>query len=188
MRIILGIGNPGSRYINTRHNIGFMLLDYFAAKNNLSFCSSEKDYQYAVGRFEDFTYALVKPSTYVNLSGEAALGALQKFDSSIEDILVLADDINLPTGKIRVRMRGGDGGHNGMNSIIYHLESDEFPRMRFGIGNDFEKGFMAEYVLSKFTKEELTQLEGPFDAALSLIECFIHGGGKAMLDLNSKNK
>ena len=186
MRIIFGIGNPGNRYSQTRHNSGFLLLDQYAQKNSLPFIASKNDYFFAEGKTAQSGFSLIKPTTYVNNSGIAALQAMEDFNIPITDFLVVADDLNLETGKVRVRVGGGDGGHNGINSIIYHLNSDDFPRLRIGIGNNFDKGEMADYVLSPFTNEEFTLISGAFNEAVMLIDEFIQGGIKQMLDANSK--
>ena len=186
MRLILGIGNPGKRYLYTRHNAGFLLLDHYAQKNSLLFKASKNDYYFAEGKTADCGFSLIKPSTYVNNSGIAALQAMEEFNVQITDLLVIADDVNLETGKFRIRANGGDGGHNGMNSIIYHLNSDNFPRLRIGIGNDFGRGKMADYVLSTFSIEEERLISKVFDDTLVLIDEFIKLGTKGMLDANSK--
>ena len=186
MRIILGIGNPGSRYQLNRHNIGFMLLDYFANKNSLSFSPSKGDYYFASGGLEQSHYILIKPTTYVNNSGLAASDALKLFNIDVTDFLVVYDDINLEFTKLRVRASGGDGGHNGISSIIYHLSTNKFPRLRIGVGGDFEKGEMATYVLTNFNNSEIKLLNKTFDEGSALIEEFIKGGLKQMLDANSK--
>ena len=186
MRIIFGIGNPGNRYSQTRHNSGFLLLDQYAQKNSLPFIASKNDYFFAEGKTAQSGFSLIKPTTYVNNSGIAALQAIEDFNIPITDFLVLADDLNLETGKVRIRVGGGDGGHNGINSIIYHLNSDDFPRLRIGIGNNFGKGEMADYVLSPFTNEEFILISGAFNEAVILIDEFIQGGIKQMLDANSK--
>jgi PTH1 family peptidyl-tRNA hydrolase len=186
VRLILGIGNPGKRYSFTRHNAGFLLLDNYAQKNSLSFKASKNDYYYAEGKTADSGFSLIKPTTYVNESGIAALQAIEEYDIQITDLLVIADDVNLEPGKFRIRANGGDGGHNGMNSIIYHLNSDNFPRLRIGIGNDFGRGKMADYVLSDFSREEEVLISKVFDETIVLIDEFIKNGTKGMLDANSK--
>ncbi len=186
MRIILGIGNPGSRYAGNRHNVGFLLLDYFANKNSLNFYPSKNDYYYSEGKIEEFSYTLIKPSTYVNNSGLAAAQIMRKYELNAHDLLVVYDDLNLNVADCRVKISGGDGGHNGISSIIYHTASDQFPRIRIGIGNDFEKGKMAEYVLSDFKDSEIDILKNTFEYASNLIKGFIKGGLKLMLDTNSK--
>lgn len=187
MRAVLGIGNPGNNYSNTRHNIGFMLLDYLAGKLNLRFKAAKKDYYYVLGELNDSPFVFVKPTTYVNLSGTAALDIVNNYKIDIEDLLVICDDINLDTAQLRLKASGGDGGHNGVNSIIYHLESDRFPRLRFGIGRNFPQGKMADYVLSPFNKEEFQLLDNSFGFASELIVEFIKGGLKASLDYYSKS-
>jgi peptidyl-tRNA hydrolase, PTH1 family len=186
VRIVFGIGNPGSRYSQTRHNSGFLLLDQYAQKNSLPFVTSKNDYFFAEGKTAQSGFSLIKPTTYVNNSGVAALQALEEYNIPIADFLVIADDINLETGKVRIRVGGGDGGHNGINSIIYHLNSDDFPRLRIGIGNNFGKGEMADYVLSVFAKEELAIISAALNEGVALIDEFIRGGIKQMLDTNSK--
>ncbi len=186
MRIILGIGNPGRRYSFNRHNVGFMLLDYIAVKESLSFHPSMADYYYAEGKIGNSQYNLIKPSTYVNESGIAALQALQLNKTDIKDFLVVVDDLNLKFGELKVNASGGDSGHNGMSSIIYHLNSNQFPRFRIGIGSSFEKGKMADYVLTDFNKEEIESLKNTFSLGLTLIKEFVSGGIKQMLDANSR--
>ncbi|MGE5498434.1 MAG: aminoacyl-tRNA hydrolase [Syntrophothermus sp.] len=182
----MGIGNPGNRYSLTRHNAGFMLLDQFAEKHKLGFRSSKKDYIYARGEFNDSPFLLIKPTTYVNLSGQAAADVLSEYLIPPEDLLVVCDDINLDTGRLKIKASGGDGGHNGVNSIIYHLNSDQFPRLRFGIGRDFQAGQMADYVLSRFPDNELPMLNEAMTFGVQLLESFIAGGLKSALDFYSK--
>ncbi|MDR3667968.1 MAG: aminoacyl-tRNA hydrolase, partial [Ignavibacteriaceae bacterium] len=162
------------------------LLDLYAQKNSLHFTASKNDYFFAEGKTAQSGFSLIKPSTFVNNSGIAALQAITEYNTPVEDFLVIADDINLETGKVRIRIGGGDGGHNGINSIIYHLNSDEFPRLRIGIGNNFGKGEMADYVLSSFSNDEFTIISTAFNEAVQLIDQFIQGGIKQMLDANSK--
>ena len=187
MRAILGIGNPGREYENTRHNAGFDILDRFAESHSLVFKPSKGDY-YLAGS-EDFAtpFFLIKPTTYVNNSGLAAKDFIEKYNLDANDLLVIADDINLDLGKIRIRKSGGDGGHNGIASLIYHLNTDQFPRLRFGIGNDFQKGNMASYVLDKFDDEIRTSLEPKFKFVSELIYEYVKGGLPYMLNFFSKN-
>ena len=186
MRIILGIGNPGRRYSFNRHNVGFMFLDYMAVKESLSFLPSKGDFYYAEGKINNSEFSLIKPSTYVNDSGKAALQALQLYNAEIKDLLVVVDDLNLKFTDFKVNSSGGDGGHNGMSSIIYHLNSNQFPRIRIGIGTSFEKGKMADYVLTDFNKEEIESLKNSFSLGVILTKEFIRGGTKQMLDTNSR--
>lgn len=188
MRAVFGIGNPGSRYENTRHNAGFIILDRFAEKRRLSFLPGKENYYYTRGAIGSSSFILIKPTTYVNLSGQAAAHIINELNIRPEEFLVVYDDINLETGNIRLRKSGGDGGHNGMHSLIYYLETDNFPRLRFGIGNNFDKGDMAQYVLSPFKKEELQNLDDSFSLSESLIEEFIKGGFQDSLNFFSKFK
>ena len=186
MRLILGIGNPGSKYENNRHNVGFIILDHLASLNSISFSAAKGDYYSASGSLEGNKYQLIKPTTYVNNSGLAASQVLEKYNLDVKDLLVIHDDVNLKHSEIRVKARGGDGGHNGLSSLIYHLMSDEFPRIRIGVGNDFGKGEMADYVLSDFSIEEMKALEEKFDTIKTLINEFINGGLSKLLDANSR--
>jgi PTH1 family peptidyl-tRNA hydrolase len=182
LRCVVGLGNPGKKYESTRHNIGFLVLDKFAEKNRLNFLPSKKDYYYSEGALATSEFFLLKPATYMNLSGTALLDFVSERQIDLENILVVFDDVNLPSGKIRLRKSGSDGGHNGIKSIIYNLQNDNFARLRFGIGSDFHKGEMADYVLSKFTANEFPIIEKQIDFAVELIEEFIKGGYKAMAD------
>jgi peptidyl-tRNA hydrolase, PTH1 family len=186
VRIILGIGNYGGRYKNNRHNVGFMLLDYLAEKFNISFKPSKNDYLFSRGELNKKDFLLIKPVAFVNNSGVAAHQLAEEYSLKPQDMLVVVDDLNLPLAHFRLRVSGGDGGHNGLASIIYHLNSNKFPRIRIGIGQAFEKGNMAGYVLSDLDKNERILLENSFKDAAQLIEEFIHGGIKQLLDANSK--
>jgi PTH1 family peptidyl-tRNA hydrolase len=186
LRVVLGIGNPGNRYRYNRHNVGFLVLDYFATLNSLSFIPSPGDYFHSEGDLEGYNYKLIKPAAYVNNSGITASQVIENEKIEIKDLLVIHDDVHLPFADFRVKIKGGDGGHNGLNSIIYHLASEDFPRIRIGIGNNFEKGGMAEYVLSDFNPEEIAQLKNPFNSAVTLIKEFITGGIEGLLDANSR--
>jgi PTH1 family peptidyl-tRNA hydrolase len=186
VRLILGIGNPGNKYKYTRHNTGFLVLDYVASLNSLSFSPSQGDYYAAEGIIEGNNYQLIKPVTYINNSGLAVKQVLEANKLDIESLLVIHDDVNIPQTEIRVKVSGSDGGHNGLASIIWHLMSDGFARIRIGIGNDFKKGGMADYVLSDFTVDEMKMLEGTFKAASTLISGFIKSGINGLLDENSR--
>lgn len=187
MRAVLGLGNPGFKYDNTRHNVGFKILDLFLEKHKFKLSPGKGDFFFMQGRFDECDFIIVKPATYMNLSGLAARDIADQFGLNVEDLLVVADDVNLKPGKIRIRQSGGDGGHNGIRSIIYQLESDNFPRLRFGVGNDFKTGEMADYVLSKFNDNILSSIQPMLNFSISLIEEFIVGGTQAMLNLFSKS-
>ena len=150
MKLIVGLGNPGKKYARTRHNIGFMCLDVFAKDHGLQF-SYDKKFTADVTRYKDTL--LIKPRTYMNLSGNAVAPVVDYYDIDPEDVLVIYDDLDLPTAKVRLRYKGGSGGHNGMRSIIAALGSEEFKRVKFGISKPASKE-TKDYVLSRFNKSE----------------------------------
>jgi PTH1 family peptidyl-tRNA hydrolase len=186
LRTVFGIGNPGHHYAANRHNVGFLILDYYASKKKIEFSPSKGEYFQASGSIGEIKFLLIKPTTYVNRSGIAAKEVFDSHNLEPEDILVICDDTNLNTGTLRVRLAGGDGGHNGLASIIYNLNSNYFPRIRIGVGQSAEKVSLADFVLSDFNENEIRKLQPAFENTILLIEEFISGGSKAMLDLNSK--
>ena len=186
MQVIIGIGNPGSRYRFNRHNVGFQFLDYFAEKKSLNFKASKSDYYFAEWGSDNNPFLLVKPSSYVNNSGIPVLSVLEEYKIQLNNLLVIVDDINIPVSIIRVRKSGGDGGHNGLGSIIYHLNSQDFPRLRIGIGNDFESGNLPDYVLSDFNEDEFKKLLKTFDVCSILVDEFINDGFQKMLNSYSR--
>ena len=158
--LIVGLGNIGAEYTNTRHNIGFMVLDSLANTKEAKF-ETKRYADISEIRHKGKSIYLIKPSTYMNLSGKAVNYWLQELKVSQENLLVITDDIALPFGKIRLRPKGSDGGHNGLKHINETLQSENYARMRIGVGNDFPKGFQAEYVLSPFDaaqEEKLPEL------------------------------
>jgi len=187
LRAIVGLGNPGKRYELTRHNVGFMVLDKFAEKYNLSFRNTEFDYVFSEGRVDDTSdFFLVKPTTYMNMSGVAIASFMRTHNLTPEDIIVIYDDLNLEAGRIRPRRSGNDGGHNGVRSLIGQIQSEMFPRIRFGIGSKFEKGKMIDFVLSRFLDSELRLIEPQISITMELLEQFVLGGVQHMLDYYSK--
>jgi PTH1 family peptidyl-tRNA hydrolase len=186
VRAVLGIGNIGLRYQLNRHNAGFLVLDYFAQNRSIKFRAAKGDYYICEGDLNQVHYFLIKPSNYVNNSGVAALQFLEKHKIDISDLLVICDDVNMKMGKLRVRKSGGDGGHNGLASIIYHLNSDQFPRLRIGIGSDFNEGELSSYVLDDFSENDAKILKTVLKDSSLLVEEFIVGGIEALLNANSK--
>jgi len=185
LKAIIGLGNPGARYENTRHNIGFMILDAFAEKHKLRFTPDKGEY-YSVGsNLVASHFYLYKPTTFMNLSGNAVSHIIELKDLPLEDIMIITDDINLPTGNIRFREAGGDGGHNGLSSIIYSLETEKFNRLRFGVGNEFEDSEMPKYVLDNFYENEKEIIRLGVGFSVSLIERFIIGDKKEMMNFYS---
>lgn len=151
--LIAGLGNIGPDYSNTRHNIGFKVLDALAGASNAVF-SAKRYGDIARIKHKGRTFILLKPSTFMNLSGKAVAYWLKAEKLSIEKLLVIVDDVALPIGTLRLRKKGGDGGHNGLFDIIQVLGTQEFARLRFGIGGDFSKGNQVQYVLGEWTPEE----------------------------------
>lgn len=153
MKLIVGLGNPGQRYVGTRHNVGFMVVDYLAEEKQARFRSGKGEYEYAELVLQQEQVLLIKPTTYMNLSGTAVRQAMHYYKISTDDLLVLCDDAALPMGKIRARKEGSDGGQKGLRSVIFELNHDRFARLRIGIGRH-ENMDLADYVLSRFTEEE----------------------------------
>jgi peptidyl-tRNA hydrolase, PTH1 family len=185
VRLILGIGNPGSRYKLNRHNVGFLFLDHFAKKHSIQFKPSKGDYYRAEGDISGSEFLLIKPTTYVNNSGIPAKDILDEKSLTPSELLVIFDDVNLPFGRFRLKAFGSSGGHNGMSSIIYHLNSDQFPRIRIGIDRSKEES-LSDYVLSDFNSTEFLELEKIFDLISVITGDFITGGIKTALDTNSR--
>lgn len=169
--LIAGLGNIGPEYKNTRHNIGFQILDALAEASNISF--KDKRFGFvAEYKFKARTFILLKPTTYVNLSGRAVNYWLQKEKIDINNLLVLVDDIALPFGTLRVRAKGGAGGHNGLENINQVLGRNDYARLRFGIGDDFYKGYQVNYVLGEWSKEEQKELKFKIDDSIEIIKSF----------------
>ncbi len=185
-RAIIGLGNPGKRYEATRHNVGFMALDFFATQKNVSGEDFYKSYYYVKTSIGDQRLILCKPWTYMNLSGEAILDLMEKEAVSPSDLLVLYDDVALPAGRIRLRRNGGSGGHNGMESIIAALGTNDFPRLRCGIGSPPAGVILTDYVLSPFDNNEIPVIETMLGRACSAINMALeYGLGQAMNAFNT---
>jgi PTH1 family peptidyl-tRNA hydrolase len=182
--LIVGLGNIGDR--GTRHNIGFRILDAFAEASNISF-STERYGDVAHMRLKNKQLTLLKPSTYMNLSGNAVRYWKEKENIDISHILVLVDDIALPFGAIRIKPNGSDAGHNGLKNIAQMLGTPAYPRLRFGIGNDFPRGCQVDYVLGHFTLDQRQQLPARVDVACEAIKAFcLSGIDFAMCNFNNK--
>lgn len=180
--LIVGLGNIGEEYAGTRHNIGFDVVDQLAKR---------AEGQFESGRYADFCtirnkgkqILLVKPSTYMNLSGKAVNYWMQKEKITLDKVMIITDDIALPLGVIRIRAKGSDGGHNGLKHIIETLQSQEFIRMRFGVGNDFTKGAQVEHVLGKWKSEEQEVLKQTIQKATEAVLSFTHLGIERTMNL-----
>lgn len=184
--LLVGLGNPGLKYQHTRHNIGFDILDQLAHNENLSFTNghvSEKaEWSYGGNKI-----LLIKPQTFMNLSGKAVQYWMHWYKIPIENLLVIVDDIALPTGKIRFRKGGSAAGHNGLKNIELLLGTKEYPRLRFGVGNNFPPGRQADFVLSCFDETDKAIVAAELDTAIDGIKSFIlQGIDKTMSIYNSK--
>jgi PTH1 family peptidyl-tRNA hydrolase len=183
--LIVGLGNIGDEYADTRHNIGFIVADALAAEGKATF---KTDRYASVARvsLKGRSIVVIKPSTYMNLSGKSVRYWMQKEDIPLENILIVVDDLALPLGSLRMRKKGSDGGHNGLISIIEYLESSEFTRIRFGIGNDFAKGQQVDYVLGRWTGEEVKTLVPRVKEAVEMIKSFVLLGPDRTMNLFNK--
>lgn len=184
--LIVGLGNIGYEYKNTRHNIGFDILDSLAETLKTTFSSQRYGYV-ASAKIKGHQVFLLKPSTYMNLSGNAVRYWLQKESIPAENMLIICDDIAIPLSKIRLRIKGSDAGHNGLKHIIEVLGTNVFSRLRFGIGNDFPKGYQIDYVLGKWTTEESEIIKPRLEICTQAIQNFIMMGiEKTMNMFNNK--
>ena len=169
--LIVGLGNIGAEYANTRHNIGFKILDYFAKKEAITF-ETVKLGALAEFKFKGKTFMLLKPNTFMNLSGKAVKYWMDKEKIPCENILIIADDLNLSFGTIRIRTKGSDGGHNGLKNISLVLNITNYPRFRFGISDEFKKGQQINYVLGNWDESEKTKLPERLEIASQIIKSF----------------
>lgn len=184
--LIVGLGNPGIEYRDTRHNIGFRILDSLSGASNIAFETARYG-EVAHMRLKNKQLVLLKPNTYMNLSGNAVRYWKEKENIEIENILVVVDDLALPFGAIRMRGKGSDAGHNGLKNITEMLGSEAYPRLRFGIGNEFSRGHQVDYVLGAFTLDERQSLPTRIDTAVEAIKDFCLAGiGHAMCQFNNK--
>lgn len=184
--LVAGLGNIGNEYAHTRHNIGFDILDALAGASNISF--KDKRYGFVSEmKYRARTYVLLKPSTFMNLSGNAIRYWLKKEKLSVENLLVVVDDIALPFGTLRLRAKGGDAGHNGLNHIQTILGTTNYARLRFGVGNDFYSGQQVDYVLSGWTGEQEKVLPERIELASEIIKSFgVIGLQRTMNAYNNK--
>jgi peptidyl-tRNA hydrolase, PTH1 family len=183
--LIAGLGNMSSEYAGTRHNIGFDVVDYFAYKHNAAFTLKKLAALTEIS-WKGKTIICIKPSTYMNLSGDAVKYWIDKEKISIENTLIVVDDLALPLSKLRLRPSGTHAGHNGLRSIQESLNSDAYPKLRFGIGNKFPRGMQADFVLSKWWPEELPLVRLKIEKSVELIESFISIGIERTMNLYNK--
>lgn len=185
--LIAGLGNIGPEYKNTRHNIGFQILDALAEASNIHF--NDKRYGFvAEYKYKARTFILLKPSTYMNLSGRAVNYWMKKENIPIENLLVLVDDIALPFGTVRLRAKGSAGGHNGLENINQVLGRNDYARLRFGIGDNFHPGFQVNYVLGEWTADEQKELPALIENCIGIIQSFGTIGTERTMNLYNKRK
>jgi len=169
--LVAGLGNPGKEYENTRHNIGFKILDALADASNIVFSDVRHGWRTEY-KFKGRTFILLKPSTYMNLSGKAVNYWMQKEEIPIEHLLVVVDDLALPLGSLRLRAKGSDAGHNGLKSITEVIGNQDYARLRVGIGDNFRQGQQVDYVLGEWSKEEKPELPALIDTSIEIIKSF----------------
>ncbi len=183
--LIAGLGNIGDEYADTRHNIGFRVLDALAKASNLVF--EDKRYGFVTTlRVKNQTLILLKPSTYMNLSGNAVRYWMNAKKIPLENLLVVVDDLSLPFGQLRMKPSGSEGGHNGLKHITSVLGTQQYARLRFGIGNDFPRGGQIDYVLGPFPPEQLAQMDERLDMACEMVRSFALSG--IQFTMNHYNK
>ena len=179
--LIVGLGNIGHEYEGTRHNVGFDVADAVADKHGALFVQ-ERHAALARFRLKGKQVIIVKPTTYMNLSGKAVKYWMDKEDVSLENVLIVVDEVALPLSKIRLRKSGSAAGHNGLKSVEETLETQEYPRLRFGIGNTYPKGMQVEYVLGKWTSSELTIVKMKVEKTVEIIETYVLAGIDAAMN------
>ena len=188
MYIIAGLGNPGKKYENTKHNVGFLTVDILAEKLGIRVSKIRHKALTGEGFIGTEKVLLVKPQTYMNHSGESIREVLSFYKADPENLIVIYDDIDLPMGSLRIRKKGSAGTHNGMKSIIYQIASEDFPRVRVGIGGE-RKGDLADYVISGFRKEDISTMEEAIVRAADAVICAVEKGiDIAMGQYNTKAK
>lgn len=183
--LIIGLGNIGDEYADTRHNIGFITADALALSLKTTFTSGRYA-SMAKATLRGRTLVMIKPTTFMNLSGKAVRYWMQKEDIPLENILVIVDDLALPLGTLRMRKKGSDGGHNGLISLIETLGSADFARIRFGIGNDFAKGYQVDYVLGRWSTEEEKVLVPRIEMVVDMIKSFVLVGPDRTMNVFNK--
>jgi PTH1 family peptidyl-tRNA hydrolase len=184
--LIVGLGNIGEKYANTRHNIGFQILNHLATKEDLTF-ETQKLGDLTTYKLKGRTFILLKPNTYMNLSGKAVQYWLTKGKIPIENLLIITDDLNLPFGNLRLKIKGSDGGHNGLKDIQDKLQTSKYNRFRFGISDEFSKGRQVDYVLGEWTIEETEKLTERLNKSIEVIKSFgLAGINNTMNTFNGK--
>ena len=185
--LIIGLGNPGTEYLETRHNIGFKILDRLADKYNTKFIVDRHVF-YSEIKYRSRKLILIKPTTYMNLSGKAVNFWTNKLKIPISKILVVTDDIALPTGVLRIKPKGSDGGHNGLKNINESLSRSDYPRLRFVIGNEYSKGGQSNHVLGNFNEKEIDKISHSIDLSIDIIQAFTTLGIDKTMNLYNRKQ
>ncbi|MFQ5924935.1 MAG: aminoacyl-tRNA hydrolase [Dehalococcoidia bacterium] len=180
MKLIVGLGNPGKAYLNNRHNVGFRCIDHFARLNRILLTKRQQRAKVGIGEVVEKKVVLAKPRTFMNLSGQSVSRLVRYFGVPLEDLLLIHDDLDLPLGKVRIRLRGGSAGHRGVESIIASLGSQDFPRIRVGIGRP--DGDETAYVLTDFSAEERELVEEAISKVADAIYCILSEGIEAAMN------
>jgi len=184
--LIVGLGNIGREYADTRHNIGFMVADELANQAGTSWSTLKHAY-YTAFKLRGHNVVVIKPTTYMNLSGKAVNYWMQQEKVPLENVMVIVDDLAIPFGSLRIKPKGSAAGHNGLKSIEAHCAGQNYPRLRFGIGDNFAKGRQVDYVLGPFDKEEQRNLPALIEHAVKMVHSFVSIGiGLTMTNLNTK--
>jgi len=187
LSVVIGLGNPGPRYENTRHNVGFDTIDRLSKKHNIAVTKVKYKAVIGDGNIGGHRVLLVKPQTFMNLSGESVREIIEWYKVPVKNIIIIYDDIDLPVGKIRIRPKGSAGTHNGMRSVIYQIQSEDFPRIRIGIDKPPQNWDLADFVLSKFSTDERKSVEEAIANAAEAVEVILNSGiDKAMNRYNNK--
>jgi len=187
--LIIGLGNPGPKYVKTRHNVGFQILDHLLKDKEENPWNTGRYGDIAEFKFKGRRAILLKPSTFMNLSGKAVRYWMNEEKIPVENILVLSDDLAIPFGTLRLRSKGSDGGHNGLKDINEVLASQDYARLRFGIGDTFSRGKQIDYVLGEWEKEELDEMDSHCDFAAQIIKSFMAVGvQRTMNDFNKRKR
>ena len=181
-RLIVGLGNPGERYAGSRHNVGFEVAAAAARRARLEGFRADGPALVAWGSWQGAPFGVALPQTFMNRSGEAVEHLVRRHDLAVEDVLVVYDDLALPPGAVRIRPKGGPGSHNGMTDIVLALDSDNFPRLRVGIGDSFAAGRQVDYVLGRFSEEERPVMEETVTHAAEAALAFVTDGVQAAMN------
>jgi PTH1 family peptidyl-tRNA hydrolase len=176
MKLVVGLGNPGAKYDGTRHNVGFAAVDLLARRHGVQWDAAPRGIEALVGRWRMADVVLAKPLTFMNLSGAAVVGLLQFYKIELADLLVLVDEVQLDTGRIKINPDGSAGGHNGLKSIIASLGTMQFARLRIGVGRGDQRRYLADHVLAKFAPDERAVVEDSVARAADASEVFVADG------------